>query len=147
MQTMTALVRVQGNVAMTVKLRMVTPAEALLLMHIHDADTKDVFENATLTGDVERSRMDERMRLKDKYPQYAKLVEELFPGRTASDVPERFSELEGTPLSVAMQGKQEEAARITHAAVQTAPPDAGDAFVAPRPQLSQEQLRELAGTG
>jgi hypothetical protein len=100
MQTMTALVRIDGNLAMTVKVHDVTPAEAWLLMHVHDPDTKDVFEQARLTADVHRSKTEERDRLAAKYDDKAKLIETLFPGRSAHDVPDTFAELEGTPLEL-----------------------------------------------
>jgi hypothetical protein len=101
MQTMTALVRISGNLAMTVRVRNVTPGEAWLLMNIHDADTKDVFENAQLTADVTRSKTEERDRLLRQYSEQEKLVNTLFPGRSAHDIPDRFAELEGVPLEVA----------------------------------------------
>lgn len=101
MQTMSALVRVAGDLNMTVKVHNVTPAEALLLMHIHDAATKDVFEGAELTADVERGTVDERARLHVKYPEAKKLIDQLFPGRNAADIPEAFDELQDVPLEVA----------------------------------------------
>ena len=101
MQTMTALVRINGNLAMTVKVSNVTPAEAWLLMNIHDAETKDVFDGAQLTADVDRKKTEERERLLAKYAEQAKLVATLFPGRSAHDIPDSFDELEDTPLVVA----------------------------------------------
>lgn len=130
MQTMTALVRIAGNLNMTAQVGMVTPAEAWLLMHVHDPDTKDVFEHAKQTSDVERSKVEERGRLKDKYPQHGPLIESLFPGRTAADVPENFDELDGVPLQLVAQAKVERAAKVTRAEVQDAPPDAGKVFAA-----------------
>jgi hypothetical protein len=101
MQTMSALVRVAGDLNMTVQRHKVTPAEALVLMHIHDAATKDVFEGAVLTADVERGKVEERERLHARYPEAKKLIEQLFPGRNAADIPDNFDELQDTPLEVA----------------------------------------------
>ncbi len=100
MQLMTALVRVAGNPLMTVRRNNITPAEALVLQHIHDADTKDVFESAKLTGTVERSNTEERARLKARYPEHVKLVDMLFPGINAADIPQNFADLPPSPLEV-----------------------------------------------
>jgi hypothetical protein len=105
MQTMSALVRVGGDLNMTVQLHQITPAEAYLLMHIHDAATKDVFEGAVLSADVERSKVEERERLYGKYPEAKKLTEQLFPGRNAADIPEVFDDLQDVPLEVAQVAK------------------------------------------
>jgi hypothetical protein len=101
MQTMKALMRVSGNPGMTVLLTNITPAEALLLMHIHDPDTKDVFDKPELSEDVQRGKTEERERLRDKYGEQHPLIDHLFPGRNANDIPERFEELEGVPLELA----------------------------------------------
>jgi hypothetical protein len=106
MQTMTALVRLAGDLNMTVKVHNVTPAEALLLMHVHDAQTKDVFEDAVLTEDVTRERLEERARLSGRYPEQLKLIEHLFPGRNAADIPDRFDELHDVPLEVASTARK-----------------------------------------
>lgn len=105
MQTMSALVRVGGDLNMTVMRHRVTPAEAYLLMHIHDAATKDVFEGAVLTEDVERGKVEERERLYGKYPEAKKLIDQLFPGRNAADIPDEFDDLMDVPLEVASTKK------------------------------------------
>lgn len=106
MQTMTALLRIGGSLEMTVKLGAVTPAEALLLMHIHEPATKDAFEGAVLGEDVERSKNEERARLHERYPQHKGLIDHLFPGRNAADVPLVFADLEDVPLEVATEGRK-----------------------------------------
>lgn len=106
MQTMSALVRLAGDLNMTVKVHNVTPGEALLLMHIHDAQTKDVFEDAVLTDDVTREPVEERDRLTARYPEHKKLIEHLFPGRNASDIPGSFDELQDVPLEVAATARK-----------------------------------------
>lgn len=116
MQTMSALVRVAGDLNMTVKVHDITPAEALLLMHIHDATTKDVFEGAELTADVERGTVEERARLHVKYPEAKKLIDQLFPGRNAADIPEAFDELQDVPLEVAATAKPKPAPAAKKAA-------------------------------
>lgn len=113
MQTMSALLRIAGSLEMTVPVYGVTPAEALLLMHIHDPATKDAFDNAKLTGDVTRSKVEERSRLHQHYAQHKQLIDHLFPGRNASDVPETFAELEDVPLEVAREARIE-ARRAVH---------------------------------
>ena len=152
MQTMTALVRVSGNRDMTVQRSMVTPAEALVLMHVHDPATKDVFEHAKVTGEVQRSKTDERTRLIATYPEQGELINKLFPGRTASDIPDNFDELEGVPLEVVVEGRRERATRETQAEVEDAKLQDADDFAgkpvkAPAKKLSAEESRAAFGAG
>lgn len=109
METMSALLRIAGDLNMTVKLAGVTPAEAYLLMHVHDPVIKDVFEGAVLMDSVEISKTDERQRLREKYPEQGRLIDQLFPGRNASDVPDSFGELLDVPLELAKEGKRQRA--------------------------------------
>lgn len=122
METMTALLRIAGDLRMTVQVNNVTPAEAILLMHIHDPATKDVFEDATMTASVARSQVDERHRLRSKYPEQSKLIDQLFPGRNASDVPDAFTELNDVPLTLSREAKQSKAREVDEAAVKEAQP-------------------------
>ncbi len=122
METMTALLRIAGDLRMTVQVKNVTPAEAILLMHIHDPATKDVFESAVMTEPVERSQVDERSRLRDHYPEQGRLIDQLFPGRNASDVPDAFTELNDVPLTLAREAKQSKARDVDEAAVADAKP-------------------------
>jgi hypothetical protein len=136
---------------MTVQVSMVTPAEALLLMHVHDPTNKEAFEHARITGEVERNKTEERERLRDKYPMQGKLIDELFPGRTAADIPERFDELIDVPLQLAVEAKREKIVQATHAEVSDAPPDAGKVFAVPVPKtkvkpITKEQSRKLFGS-
>lgn len=149
MQTMTALMRVAGSREMTVQLQRVTPAEAWLLMHVHDPVTKDVFEGAEQTLDIDRTRLDERARLLDKYPQHAGLVNHLFPGRTAGDVPERFDELEDTPLELAQSGQETKHVKRAKAGVEDAEDDGEFVEVTPAASpaqpMDEDALREQVG--
>lgn len=122
METMTALLRIAGDMRMTVQVKNVTPAEAFLLMHIHDPATKDVFEDATMTDPVDRTQVDERSRLRNQYPEQAKLIDQLFPGRNASDVPDAFTELNDVPLTLSREAKQSKAREIDEAVVKQAKP-------------------------
>ncbi len=142
MQTMTALLRVGGSLEMTVQMQGVTPAEALLLMHVHDPATKDAFEQAVLTADVKRSKTEERARLHEKYPQHTKLVDHLFPGRNASDVPDTFAELQEVPLEVVQQAKKERARAVHEQGVQEAP-DTPQAY--PTKSRTAKQVDEIMG--
>lgn len=145
MQTMTALLRVNGSRDMTVALYWVTPAEAWLLMHVHDASTKDVFEGAHLSEDVVRSKTEERARLQAKYPEQVKLIESLFPGRTASDVPEEFGELQDTPLELAERAQRAAKRARAEDGVQSATAEDGVAFAA-APVSKAQAKKAFAGT-
>lgn len=152
MQTMTALLRIGGSLEMTVAVRAVTPAEALLLMHIHDPSTKDAFEGAVLSNDVQRSKTDERLRLHEAYPRHAGLIDHLFPGRNATDVPTTFAELEDVPLEVAKEAKKAKARAVDAAAVEVVNSPADQAYptMKVKAQLGQpstpgEKLRAVMG--
>ncbi len=140
MQTMTALVRVAGDLNMTVCIHEVTPAEAYLLMHIHAADTKDVFEDAVMTAEVKRSRIEERDRLLAKYPGHEGLIQHLFPGRNAGDVPEAFHELQDTPLEVSSVAAMSKAEKAKAKARMKA--DAPE-----EPELTDDEIQQVMLTG
>ena len=142
MQTMEALMRIAGSPLMTVKLTDITPAEAWLLMHIHDADTKDIFEKAILGDEVQRGKVEERDRLLGKYLEQKSLIDHLFPGRNASDVPDRFDELEGVPLELATEGKRQQRQQQAQEEVKDATEDAIPKFVGEPPRkLSDEDAK------
>lgn len=122
METMSALLRIAGDLNMTVKVTNVTPAEALLLMHVHDPAVKDVFEGAVLTDSVRTSKTDERQRLREKYPEQAKLIDYLFPGRNAADVPDSFGDLQDVPLEVTKQAKEKDKRALHESQVRDAEP-------------------------
>ena len=149
MQTMSALLRVSGSREMTVQVKGVTPGEAWLLMHIHDPATKDAFEDASLGEDVQRTKVEERARLIDRYPQQRELIDHLFPGRTAADVPTKFGDLEGTPLEVAAKAQQEAQHVEAKRQVEDVHDDADAKFVggpAPAPEpLDEDAVREQVG--
>jgi len=79
MQFATATIRLSGSPLNTVVRTGLTPPEILVLNQIHgEGSVVDIVRMFKPDADV--SAKAEKRRLAERYPKYAKLVEEMFPG-------------------------------------------------------------------
>ena len=91
MQTMSADVANSGDNWSILPKSGITPAEAALLIQLHNPETRDVLRNCRLTADVDRSSAEEKARLLATYPRAKEWIETQLAGLPPR-VPETFDD-------------------------------------------------------